>query len=330
MPQKNDWLNFLEFSRQIGSDSMWIQGAGGNTSCKNDNTMWIKGSGKWLSDAITKDIFIEVNLLDGCILKNNSSELRPSIEVGLHAALPHKYVVHAHYVGALSWLVTLDSCPKFDSLLHGLEWAWVPYAKPGIELASALLKKYQETQANLFLLQNHGVVISSNSIDELRSIMRELECRLDSAPQFEAGDFRFNGINLPNNLGWRLPKYQDVHILALQPIRHYFKERAIFPDQVVFLGEKPMIIDDVSFIEKSFTTYLELNSCKPEWAIVQDQFVLVPDSFSDGAEELLLCLARVAVRIPFDARICYLSSDAAAELLNWDAEKYRRTIELKD
>jgi rhamnose utilization protein RhaD (predicted bifunctional aldolase and dehydrogenase) len=330
MPNTNDWSDFLEFSHQIGSDPMWIQGAGGNTSYKNNHTMWIKGSGKWLADAISGDIFIEVNLADGCVLKNNSSELRPSIEVGLHTALPHKYVVHAHYVNALSWLVRCDSFSQLDNLLSGMEWAWIPYAKPGADLASALLKKYQETQVNLFLLQNHGLVISSDSISGLRSIMQELAFRLDSDAQLKKDCFSFSGINLPSNLGWRLPKHQDVHILALQPISHYFKERAIFPDQVVFLGEKPLIIEDVSFIKKSFITYLELNGCKPEWAILQDQCVLVPDSFSDGAEELLLCLARIAVRIPFDARINYLSSDAAAELLNWDAEKYRRSLELKD
>ena len=39
-------------SSQIGNNIDFVQGAGGNTSVKEDGVLWIKASGCWLSDAI--------------------------------------------------------------------------------------------------------------------------------------------------------------------------------------------------------------------------------------------------------------------------------------
>ena len=41
---------------------MLVQGAGGNTSYKNGNKMWIKASGKWLANATHENIFVLVDL----------------------------------------------------------------------------------------------------------------------------------------------------------------------------------------------------------------------------------------------------------------------------
>lgn len=54
--------------------------------------------------------------------------------------------------------------------------------------------------------------------------------------------------------------------------------------------------------------------------------VLIRDGLPAGAEEMVQCLADVAARIPEDAPISYLSEAQNAELLDWDAEKYRRSM----
>ena len=42
---------FLKYSKEIGSDATMVHAAGGNTSIKLDDTMWVKASGKWLMNA---------------------------------------------------------------------------------------------------------------------------------------------------------------------------------------------------------------------------------------------------------------------------------------
>ena len=43
-----------KLSAKIGKDLSLIQGGGGNTSIKEEDSMWVKASGKWLSDAETE------------------------------------------------------------------------------------------------------------------------------------------------------------------------------------------------------------------------------------------------------------------------------------
>ena len=47
-------------SASIGRDPHLTQAAGGNTSLKAGDTLWIKASGTWLMDALADDIMVPV------------------------------------------------------------------------------------------------------------------------------------------------------------------------------------------------------------------------------------------------------------------------------
>ena len=48
-------------SEYLGKNLDLIQGAGGNTSVKINDVLWVKASGYWLSDANQMNIFVPVN-----------------------------------------------------------------------------------------------------------------------------------------------------------------------------------------------------------------------------------------------------------------------------
>src|SRR5664279_2041822 len=95
-----------DLSARLGKDPSLVQGAGGNTSIKDEQTLWIKASGKWLSAAEDEDVFIGLDLtrvraqiaagrgddLAGTII-GAPSQMHPSIETTLHALLPHAVVL---------------------------------------------------------------------------------------------------------------------------------------------------------------------------------------------------------------------------------------------
>ena len=62
MINKKELNLFLKASQEIGKNFIFTQGAGGNTSYKDGDSLFIKGSGLKLKDSMKKDIFIEVNL----------------------------------------------------------------------------------------------------------------------------------------------------------------------------------------------------------------------------------------------------------------------------
>ena len=141
-----------KLSAKIGKDLTLIQGGGGNTSIKEEGRMWVKASGKWLSDAETENIFVSVN--DTAIRNaieadeadpvtqyiDKNQTLRPSIETTLHALLPHKVVLHVHSVNAIAWTVRKDGFEQLRNKLQGLNWSWVGYHQPGLPLTNAVAK----------------------------------------------------------------------------------------------------------------------------------------------------------------------------------------------
>ena len=48
----------LSFCSEIGMNRLLVQGAGGNASWKENDTLWIKASGTWLVDAKSHNIFL--------------------------------------------------------------------------------------------------------------------------------------------------------------------------------------------------------------------------------------------------------------------------------
>jgi rhamnose utilization protein RhaD (predicted bifunctional aldolase and dehydrogenase) len=72
----------------LGKDPLLVQGAGGNVSWKENETLWIKGSGTWLANANDEDIFVPVNfkhLQDA--LSNQDFEVKPEL-IGEHILRP--------------------------------------------------------------------------------------------------------------------------------------------------------------------------------------------------------------------------------------------------
>ncbi|MCX7346579.1 MAG: class II aldolase/adducin family protein [Alphaproteobacteria bacterium] len=130
-------------SARAGSDPLLVQAAGGNTSLKSDGVMWIKASGTWLKDALTRDIFVAVDhaALMQALARNdpgcetcpdfvrtdlNASGLRPSIETTVHALMPQRVVVHVHCVNTIAWAVRSDAAERLSERLAGFTWAASP------------------------------------------------------------------------------------------------------------------------------------------------------------------------------------------------------------
>lgn len=142
-----------EVSAFIGGQINLVQGPGGNTSIKTENRLYVKASGTRLDEALERDIFAEIDLVTG---ENYTPHLRPSIEIGLHRALPFRAVIHVHSVGSLAWGLRLRSELE-DTKLESLGILCAPYLRPGDEITRYL----QNSKASLYqgiLLQNHGFI----------------------------------------------------------------------------------------------------------------------------------------------------------------------------
>jgi rhamnose utilization protein RhaD (predicted bifunctional aldolase and dehydrogenase) len=335
MREKKNNIELKEVSEKIGSNIDLTQGAGGNTSVKEDGILWVKASGCWLSDALESNIFapvdnnevlksIEIGDISNIHVKDGLS-LRPSIETALHALMPHKYVLHAHAVNTLSIAVLANGKEYVDMLLLDINWTWIPYVMPGIQLARAV-QSIIKRNPDVLILANHGLVVGGETAEHAQKLLMLVEERLNRVIRSTEKDNRNKLVSIIDKSEYRLPKYEIAHAIAMDKLALNIVETGVlYPDHVVFLGAGPMnilSIDElVSVVNKPY--HVENNSV----IIVRDFGVVVCRDFSENSESMLYCLASVLLRIRPDEKLCYLTQEDEMDLMGWDAEKYRQSIQ---
>lgn len=322
------------YSALIGSDPLLIQGAGGNASWKDGSTMWIKASGTWLSDSLDKDIFVPIDIPQTLALisagasdlnsaRIGDSPLRPSIETCLHALLPQRFVVHFHAVEVIAHAVTQDAQEQLKQRLAGLDWAWIDYVKPGPDLARAVTATIAGAQApNILVLGNHGLVVAADTLEQLDALRVEVikRCALaarTAPPATEPDTLAAQWAHL----GYSLPQEARCHALATDAACLKLAATAwvMYPDHAVFLGAHATILD-------APWEQPPASGEMPECIIVPGRGVLVRNNFSAGQHAMLACYADVALRIKDASQVAPLTAEQIGDLLNWDAEKYRQSL----
>lgn len=326
------------YCSKIGSDPLLVQGAGGNVSWKDGNILWVKASGAWLAHAELRPIFIPIDLL--CLLESIKKQdfevapkrldffsLKPSIETILHAVMPQKVVVHLHAVQVLSVLVRVNAKEILrDLILPGVSGVFVPYFKPGAALGSAISRALVKTpDANVIYLQNHGIVIGGSSVSEVDEILQLILKKFDS--------YNINNVPLPisslpdlRSKDWRPIQDLRLHALALDPLfyKRLNEDWAIYPDHIVFLGPKAITVDDEADMLKLAASR---NKTKPEIVFLKNKGVFSHEDISIGRLAQLGCYLDVMQRQADNTKLSTLTDIQIAELLNWDAEQYRISIE---
>lgn len=326
----------VAFCATAGKDPLLVQGAGGNVSWKDGDTLWIKASGTWLADAAEKDIFVPVDL---ALLRTalaagdygvtpvvqGESTLRPSIETLLHALMPQPVVVHLHAVEVLAHLVHVDCNDDFEQKLPAsVSWVAVPYRKPGADLARAVSEAIAGTGASVVFLQNHGVVIGADSPAAVTAVLDQLIAALRTpvpAPAMATG--------LPAALQVGDTVFEpvaDAEIQRLASDAGLFarlpSQWALYPDHVVFLGAFPHVADDVAGLEAA----LAGQPGHAELVFVRKLGVFAQPGFSKAKQVQLRCYADVMARQAETDRVQALGTAEIGELLNWDAEQYRMSL----
>ncbi|MGC6411726.1 MAG: class II aldolase/adducin family protein [Candidatus Puniceispirillaceae bacterium] len=333
--------SFIEaFCHELGTDPLWVQGAGGNASWKESNTLWVKASGTRMADALTEDIFVPVDLplLQRAILEKNFGitptlkgdyKRRSSIETMMHGLMPHKYVLHVHAVDSLSVLVQSDPKPYFDAKLPShLNWILVDYKMPGADLSSAIAQAADDLEStNILLLKNHGVVFAANSREHLKNIVFEFSTATKRQLGFSISqENTVQQENLPAELEGLCSWVSDYKLqqLAIDPTLYARVQNqwVLYPDHAVFLGAEAYCMN-----------WTELERVAPKinidglnFIFIEGVGVLEVGQVGRAVYEQLHCYADVICRVPKNAKLQALKTSDIAQLLDWDAEKYRQKL----
>lgn len=309
---------FRKLSAQLGQDPLRVQGPGGNTSIKDADVMWIKASGTELANAERDNIFVCVDRNaalaeargeagDGSCKSTTldpAVTLRPSIETTFHAALDFKVVAHTHSVATITHGICPEGVAALKEKLDGMHFAIVDYAKPGLPLTGLILAA-AEADTNVFILKNHGLLICGDTVQEVSDLTEEVEQRL-ALPLREFAR-KPNKPTPPTGFGWAEESWiaRDERACALALAGTYY------PDHTVFLGPALPTSD---------------HDGNPPAIVVKGEGILLRLDATSSQRAMLTCLSDVLLRLPSDWTPTPIGAEAEAELLNWDAEKYRQAL----
>jgi len=209
-------LEIIEkISHKYGSDPKFVLAGGGNTSYKDANFLYVKGSGVSLA-TITNDGFVKMSreslakiwektysfeqnkreaevlsdmMAARCVGEENK---RPSVETLLHNLFSQTYVLHVHPATVNGLTCSQEGKCAMERMFP--DAIWIEETEPGYILASKCREKINEYEnrtgkkVNLLFLQNHGVFFAANSEGEMdtlvNSVMNKLEEEIKEYPDF--------------------------------------------------------------------------------------------------------------------------------------------------
>ncbi|MBQ2945700.1 MAG: SDR family NAD(P)-dependent oxidoreductase [Clostridia bacterium] len=210
-----------EMSNKYGANPEYVLAGGGNTSYKDDETLYIKGSGVSLAE-ITEDGFVKIDrsklteiysktysedsdtreaevLADMMAARRAGEEhKRPSVETLLHDVFDYSFILHLHPSRINGLTCAKDWKSAFDKYF-AVNSVWIRPIMPGYILAMEVKEKVDSFKAAngklpLFIfLENHGVFIGGNSLAEIDVNVKILNDVLDETvkmvPDFSACEF---------------------------------------------------------------------------------------------------------------------------------------------
>jgi rhamnose utilization protein RhaD (predicted bifunctional aldolase and dehydrogenase) len=332
-------------SSRLGRDPERVQAAGGNTSLKRDGTMWIKASGTWLARAEDEEILVPVRLdplrqamrdgdpaaetaRDFAVAEHNPRGLRPSIETTVHAVLPFTVVLHVHCVSTIALAIRTDAEARLAGRLDGLpgvDWAFVPYCKPGLTLSQAIAARLTPA-TNVVVLGNHGLVVAADGAEAAGALLDRV-CAALAMPRRPSPAAQPDALaELVRGTPYRLPQDPVAHDAATDPDSLALATAgAFYPDHVIFLGAALATARTPAELAA-----LGERPRAPAIVGVPGHGVVLHQGVLRGADEMARCLADVAARVPAGTAVRPFTQAQIDELTQWDAEQYRQSLSRRE
>ncbi|MBE6748480.1 MAG: class II aldolase [Ruminococcaceae bacterium] len=357
----------VRFSNFYGSNEELVLAGGGNTSAKEDGVMYIKGSGTSLS-TITKDGFVKMNraklrdiftktypdndkerealfLEDLSAAKEPGEESkRPSVETTLHSLFEYTFVLHLH-PALVNGLTCSQNGKEKARELFGDSVIWVDVCKPGYVLSKIcfdLMEEYKKKMgksADMILLENHGVFVAGNTVEELGEklglITSKIRNEIKREPDLSSGEF--DGDKSMSTFNVLNDTFSDESVITYDPsveslnvakskdtVEKIYKP--FNPDQIVYCKPYPLYIEDEKTIPEKVEEYKTQNGFLPKLILVKDCGAYAVDVSEKGSENASM-LFNDALKIA-----CYAESFGGGKpmtdeltdfIVNWEAEAYR-------
>ncbi len=354
-----------EMSNKYGSNPEFVLAGGGNTSFKNDDFLFIKGSGTALA-TIKPDEFVkmerallneirtkkysdveaecEAEVLEDMMNARVKGETRrPSVETVLHDLLEYRYVLHLHPATVNGITCSQSGEATIKKLFPTA--VWVANSKPGYTLAMLCLKTLAEAKKasgvcpNLIFLENHGVFFAADTTEELdvivADVMGKIKAEIKAEPDFTPVEYDVDKVTaiapiLRMLVGEGGPA--SVIFSTSKAVLDYDPETESFtPDHIVYCKAAPMILADGDDAAAKFEEYKAANGYAPKIAYYRGLGMFsMADTYKNAktAEIVFQDAIKISVYAQSFGGVSTMPKWLETFIVNWEVESYRAKVSL--
>ena len=354
-------MEFTTMSNTAGACSDLVQGGGGNTSVKfDDSLMAIKASGFRLAQiakdnayavldyaairrfyadtdpAALDDVEKEGSAVAKAATKtiDGLPQLRPSVEAGFHSILD-KFVLHIHPVYANMATCSAEGADVVREALAGMKetHAFVPYINPGAKLTFAIRDARAQVGAatgkppQIIFMQNHGLILTADSGTECLRLSETVNKRIAAAYGTKFADWPQVGIHdtgAPGEFVSATPWLRS-RLMKGGWDQNFFCKQSLYPDQLVFLAGQLGIVEKGRASKKNALP-IKATIFKETGEI----FYAASEADARTIEETLCAILFITDAIRASRRTLCTMDDAGKDFIaNWESEAYRKALAAK-
>jgi len=339
--------DLVRISQAAGKSPDLVQGGGGNTSVKLDDTlMAVKASGYKLKEITMTDGFVVVNyknikeyheqadlskdmdyekesgefVLSNIVPLEGLKPLRPSVEAGFHSILL-KCVIHTHPVYANIICCSENGRELVEKIFSGKDYGfvWIPYINPGFMLTLAIMKEVNKhiSEKGFFpkviFMENHGLVVTDDDADACIRLHEEV---LDTIRGYFSISEPFPEVAIE-------PLQDGTYRSRTQYLKEYFRGRdmdasffdntVLYPDQMVYLGGNISVNGSDNKLNINTETGEIIYKTNEKEALTMEEtltgFIYVVENIMKN-----------------NLKIKTMGSRETDFIKNWESEKYRKSL----
>ncbi len=377
---ENPVNDLVSISRFYGSRPEYVIAGGGNTSWKDESRLYIKASGVSLGTIgedgfcildrkklaklsempLSKDPVIREDQVKNALLEsrlNPESGLRPSVETSLHDLFEYAFVVHTHPTMVNGLMCSMDASGQ-TSRLFGEKALYIPYTDPGFVLFTVIREKMKEyrglygTDPKMVFIQNHGIFVAAESVDEIKQIYGEIETvlrqqikRLPDKTGIEVSPLLTETAPALRSHFSRggLKTARTFHNACIQP---FLTDATAFgriskpftPDQMVYCLSEYLFLEETETAEtvieeakRKAAEFRERKGVDPKVFFIRNEGVIVIDDSpvaADYLESLVLDFTQIALLSDSFGGPHPMTPEQIAFIGNWEVENYRKKVSL--
>lgn len=299
---------------------------------------------------------------------------RPSVELLFHAFLPERFILHTHPIAINAVTCSARGATLAEQLFDDRA-VWVPYTDPGLPLAQAIVaarrahaERTGRAAPPITVMQNHGIIVGGDSAAEIEELSAWLEEAVRGAlaraepgpgakrtpaaspPPLEPASARplidAIGPFLRGLLagGDTLPvvTFDDTPLAAsftaTAPGREVVMGGPLTPDQIVYSGSWPMLLDAADVVAPDdvlpllrgrLAEHLAAHTARPAIVVVPRLGLFAAGESWEKADTtrlVYLDALRVAEGAIALGGVRVLDHAERTFIESWEAEAYRRSV----